>query len=491
MAVNLQMPTCAERSVTGVRQVISQARAAQREWKTLPLHERLLRLQCLRNRIAQNPQPLLEAIRLTRSGRPDSELLVSEVLPFLDAIKFLEDEAEKVLRPVRADNTTRPLWLKSVQLEVHREPFGVVLIIAPSNYPLFLPGVQMVQALAAGNAVLIKPGAAASPAMLVLQNYATAAAFPQDLIAILDESPETASDVIIAGVDKIWVTGSAGTGGKVAKLASHSLTPVVCELSGCDAVILLPGADPVLAARAIAFGLNLNDSQTCMRPHRVLVHRNLEVAFLNEVSARLSGLNVRVNSNVATRLQDLVQDACRGGAIQLQGEYDGEAVTPFILSGVACDSALWNADIFAPVLAVNAFDSINQAIQLQNACNYGLATSIFGPERHARALAPQLDAGTVIINDVIVPTADPRLPFSGRKHSGYGTTRGVEGLLEFTRPKAISVRRSGYHHLDIPAPSDAAMFSGLIAALHGRGLLTRLRGAITGASAVLRRYAKT
>lgn len=487
MAAHVQAGTGADL----VRGALSRARAAQSAWRALSARQRLSHLRRMRNSIAQNPQPLLEAIRLTRSGRPDSELLVSEVLPFLDAIRFLELKAEKLLRPVRAENATRPIWLTGMNLEVHREPLGVVLIIAPSNYPLFLPGVQLVQALAAGNAALVKPGIGASPAMLALENCAIAAGIPLSLITILDESPETASDAIIAGVDKIWLTGSATTGRKVAKLASETLTPLVCELSGCDAVILLPGVDPALAARAIAFGLRLNNSQTCMRPHRVLVHKSLEVTLMQELKSRLSELKIGASQATAERLQMLVQDARRQGAIQLQGSYDGEAIAPFILTDVAPDSPLWNADIFAPVLAVNTFENTDQAVQLHNACAYGLTASVFGPEPQARDIAQQLVAGAVVINDLIVPTADPRLPFSGRKQSGYGSSRGAEGLLEFTQPKALSVRRSEYNHLDRPEPSDAAMFLGAISALHSQSLINRFRGALHAVRAALRRYSKS
>lgn len=309
MAANVQ-PDVTAASVLGS---ISRARAGQVSWSGLAIRQRLAHLRRMRNAIALNPRPLLEAIRLSRSGRNESEVLVSEVLPFLDATKFLETKAEKLLRTVRVDNATRPLWLRGVELEIHREPVGVVLIIAPSNYPFFLPGVQLVQALAAGNAALIKPGAGTSPAMLALHRYADAAGFPPNLVTVLDESPAAAMDAIAAGVDKVWLTGSARTGRTIAKLASETLTPMVCELSGCDAAILLPGGDPELAARAVTFGLALNNSQTCMRPHRLLVHRSLESAFRRELLERLSELRIPLKAETGARLRKLLQDAQRSG----------------------------------------------------------------------------------------------------------------------------------------------------------------------------------
>jgi acyl-CoA reductase-like NAD-dependent aldehyde dehydrogenase len=224
-----------------------------------------------------------------------------------------------------------------------------------------------------------------------------------------------------------------------------------------------------------------------MRPHRVLVHQSLAAAFLAELAGRLANLRIRIDPEAATTLRRLLQDANRRGANQLQGKCDGQLVTPFVLSNVAPDSALCNAAIFAPVLAVNEFGSIEKAVQMHNACDYGLTASIFGRELQARSLVQQLNAGTVVINDLIVPTADSRLPFSGRKQSGYGSTRGAEGLLEFTRLKAVTVRRSQYRHLDTPHASDAALFSGVITALHGHGAVNRLRGAAHAIRAALRR----
>jgi acyl-CoA reductase-like NAD-dependent aldehyde dehydrogenase len=473
---------------SAIGSALFRARVAQSLWAAQSVRERLRHLRHLRNAIAHDPQTLLDAVRLTRSASSPSEILSSEVLPLLDAIKFLGDKAEELLRVTKPDNAMRPFWLAGVHLEIHRQSVGTALIISPSNYPLFLPGVQLVQALAAGNAVLIKPGAGASPAMLALHDYAVRTGVPRDLITVLDESPETASEAIIAGVDKIWLTGSAKTGRAVAKLAAESLTPLVCELSGCDAVIVLPGADAALAARAVVFGLKMNGSRTCMRPHRLVVHQSLEPAFRRELLHRLSSLKISIERETALRLQALLNDAEQHGAIRLQGDFDGRAITPFVMVEVDPNSSLWNADIFSPVLALNSFESWDEAVHLHNYCEYGLTASIFGPEADARTLASRLQAGTVVLNDIIVPTADPRLPFSATKHSGFGTTRGAEGLLEFTRPRAIAVRRSGYRHLDAPHASDAAMFTGALQAAHRRGFVKRVQGALHAMKAVMRRH---
>lgn len=478
-------------SVDGVEQALNLARTAQERWSRTPIGQRLRVLRRIRHRIADDPRGLVAAILRCRVDANDAEVLASEVLPFLDALRFAEQHAERLLRSKKLGRSGRPLWLSGVALELHREPVGAILVISPSNYPLFLPGVQAMQALVAGNAVLIKPGSGGSDALVDLKRIAVQAGLDPDLLVVLDEHPLSATRAIEAGVDKLVVTGSAETGCEVLHAAADNLTPVTCELSGCDAVIALPGADTHLAARAIAFGLRLNNSQTCMRPHRIMAHHELAPQLFAQTIAAVSALRVRLSSAATVRLRRLIERAQADGAQLLCGHFAGpQLVAPFVFAGVQPTSALWRADIFAPVLAFASFEDGDEAIRLHNACPYGLTASIFGPEAEARKLASGLQVGTVLINDVIVPTADPRLPFSGRKRSGFGVTRGAEGLLEFTQLKAISVRRSPAPHLDAAHASDEAMFRGFIAATHAGSLRQRFKGATAAMKAAAYRLRK-
>jgi aldehyde dehydrogenase (NAD+) len=138
---------------------------------------------------------------------------------------------------------------------------------------------------------------------------------------------------------------------------------------------------------------------------------------------------------------------------------------------------LAESDLFAPVLTVFSASDTNEAISLVNANPFGLTASIFGDEREARALAAQLEVGTVLINDLIVPTADPRVPFGGRKASGFGATRGAEGLLEMTAPKVVSARRNNYRkHLQPTGPAHEELFTGVAIMIHAKQWKTRLSG---------------
>lgn len=168
-------------------EAMARARLAQARWAAVPLLKRLAALRRLRGLVAQHCRPLAEASAVTRS-RPAVEILSAEVLPLAEACRFLEREAPILLGAVRLSAVGRPLWLRGVRSEIYREPYGVVLLIGPGNYPLLLPGVQLVQALIAGNAVLFKPGLGGTTAAELLCELILEAEFPKDLVILLPES---------------------------------------------------------------------------------------------------------------------------------------------------------------------------------------------------------------------------------------------------------------------------------------------------------------
>ncbi len=392
---------------------IARARSAQRVWEETPVRQRLRLITAVRHAIAENATALAEAIAAILD-RPVAEKLVSEILPLAEACRFLEKNAERILRSKRFAARGRPLWLFGSSLEVQRKPFGVLLIIGPRNYPFFLPLAQTLQALVAGNAALLKPGEGTTAPLRLLFDRVD---LPHDLVQILDESPETAQAAAHVGVDKVIFTGSSENGRYLLRLLAESNTPSVMELSGADIVIVRRDADVERAACAIAFGLRLNAGQTCMAPCAVLAH---------EIVAE----------KLKTRLREL----------------------------------------HVAEIAFTSIESDEEALRLASQSEQGLGASIFSrDEGAAKKLAAQLPTGFVTINDVIVPTADPRLPFGGVRGSGFGTTRGAEGLLEMTYPHAITVNRARFlPHLDEPKTGDADLFAHFISLMHAKGIRNRL-----------------
>jgi acyl-CoA reductase-like NAD-dependent aldehyde dehydrogenase len=253
------------------------------------------------------------------------------------------------------------------------------------------------------------------------------------------------------------------------------------ELSGCDAVFICPDADLDLACRGLAFALGFNGGATCIAPRRVFMPREMEAALRDQLLPKVERLPAaQLSPDAVDRLGALLEDAAGRGARVLGGARESaNRIRPAIVLEADPDSPLLRADLMGPVLAIVPVENMEQALRLNDLCPYRLGATVFGSARSAQALAPRIDAGVVLVNDVILPHADARLPFGGRGRSGFGVTRGAQGLLEMTRPKAIS-RRSGTFrpHYDLPQPSDEEMFAQYIRAAHGSCPLDRARAAV-------------
>ncbi|MDQ6911916.1 MAG: aldehyde dehydrogenase family protein [Verrucomicrobiota bacterium] len=384
----------------------SQMRAAQKKWALTSIRDRSHVVRKLRHLIAKKLELLAEAAAAV-NRRPIAEKLVSEVLPLADACRWLERNAVRVLAARRHGKRGQPLWLRGLSFEVQRQPFGCVLVIGPGNYPLFLPAVHTLHALLAGNAVLLKPAPGTRAVALAFAQLAFDSGLDSDLLTVLPEGIESAKDAIAAGVDKVVFTGSSENGRDLLAALAESNTPAVMELSGEDAMLVLADADLNLVARAVRFGLRLNGGETCIAPQRLIVMES-----------------------VADDLRRCLHED----------------------------------------ISIERVSSEEAAIACVNASEFGLGAAIFSRDiTKARDIAARLKTGFVVINDLIVPTADPRMPFGGVKASGFGSTRGEEGLLEMTFPHVVTVRRGGTHpHFDEATADDADFFASYIRAVHGR-----------------------
>jgi len=462
---------------------LGQARAAQQIWARTRVKGRLAILRRARHRIAATAEEIARTVPCEQPGalhRTVADTLVSEVLPLVEACRFLECEAAWILAPQRLNTHNRPFWLRRQTAETRRDPLGVVLILAPANCPLFLPGVQVLQALAAGNAVLWKPAPGGLGAAEALRDILVGCGLDPALLQLLDESAhlasEVASDAIAAGVDKVFLTGSATTGTAVLHQLAENVTPSVMELSGCDAVFVLPGADLDRTVAALIFGLRLNGSATCMAPRRVFLigdHPDFVRALLDQLE-RLPP--VVLPAHTQSQLTELLQDARRLGGAVMKDESDAGLRYALILRASSA-MAIMQTDMFAPVLGIFDVPDTEAAIAAHGACRFRLTAAVFGPEREASELASQLPVGTVLINDLIVGTADPRISFGGRKSSGFGLTRGREGLLEMTAFKTIVTQRSrGRRAYQATTPAHQPFFAGYIQAVHGGHWLARWHG---------------
>ena len=463
---------CATAQSEGTDAVLS---AAQMRWAARSLAERLQVLRAARHAMAAQAELFAAAMpdTLARSG---ADTLVAELLPLLDAMRFLERNARRILSPRRLGRRGRPLWLAGVQSEVQRVPLGHVLVIGPANFPLFLPGIQAMQALAAGNAVTWKPGTGGERTARRVASALHAAGLPRGVLHVTDESVEAAQTALAAGPDKVIFTGSLASGQKILHTLAETATPAVMELSGADAMVVLPSADLALVAKAVAFGLRLNGGEVCMSPRRLVATPATLKALRPLLEAELAVVPpVMLKERTASLLRELVELAEASGAV-LIGAVNPSAQRPLLVTDAHPKMAIACSDVFAPVISLLPARDVVNMPEIVNDCPYALTAAVFGAPREARAMGEQLRVGTVLVNDLIAPTADPRVPFAGRGRSGFGATRGAEGLLEMTSTRTFLVRRTGSaRHYDPVGAREMPLFAGLIGALHGGSLRERVR----------------
>lgn len=447
--------------------------AAQGLWSNTALSRRIELLRTFRDLLAQHGPRLAESSAVPRS-RPIAESLTAEVIPLAEACKFLEREAQRILAPRKLGRRGRPLWLSGVTTEIRREPLGVVLVVAPSNYPLYIPGVQALQALAAGNAVLLKPGAQGTAIAHALTELLQHAGFNHQLVQVLPESPEAVAGAARGGVAKVFLTGSDQTGAAVQRLLAPLLIPATMELSGCDAAFVRADADLELTTRALTFGLRLNNGATCIAPRRIFVHRSIATEFEGRLATALQVASATTTPlALKPELSRLLNDALAQGAHLLSGKLldTGDCIPPLVVGGASTSMRLLHEDVFAPVMSLVTVADDLEALEKARQCPYALAATVFTrDESAARELSGRIHAGLVIVNDMIVPSADPRIPFAGRGSSGFGVTRGAEGLLEMTTPKVVAIQHNRFlPHLDAPRAGDAEFFSSYLLAAHASG----------------------
>jgi acyl-CoA reductase-like NAD-dependent aldehyde dehydrogenase len=410
------------------------------------------------------------------------------VLPLADASRFLQQEAARLLRPRRVPTRLRPVWLLGQKDTVYRRPRGVVGIIGTWNYPLLLNGVQIVQALTAGNGVVWKPSEVAPASADALFDLLVRAGYPAGLVQKLPATREAGKDLAEADVDHVVFTGSSAVGHALAGTLGRRLVTSTLELSGVDALFVLADADPRFAARAAWFGATINRGQTCLAVRRAFVQRGVYAAFLDALRPLLAAappMCLALPSQVE-QAERLIRAAVADGARQLEapaGDGAKDVLMPQVVVDARPEMAVCREASFAPLMAVLPFDTLEDALRMNAQCPYALGASVFTANPAAvEAWAGRLRTGTVTVNDVVVATAHPATPFGGRGESGWGVTQGAEGLLEMTVPQVVSVRGGRYRpHYDLTAGrggSQADLVRALLDYGHGATLGRRLGGLV-------------
>ncbi len=396
------------------------------------------------------------------------EVFTEEIEPLLAACRWCRRRGLALLRPRPLSG--RAWWLMGQRHRRCRVPRGRVAIIATWNYPVQLLGIQLLQAVTAGNRVVVKPSEHAPRSQELLLRCATEAAeqvgLGADWIVAVEPTREAGRRLLQEErFDFVIFTGSTEVGHEVAKACARSLTPSALELSGRDSAIVLDDADPRLAARALWHGLTMNGGQTCMAPRRVLVTRGASKAFLAALVPLAAAARPRrlVNAAAAELAHRLAVDAiARGGRsasgiVESPGGADGRTLRALAVIDCPPDAPLVEGRHFGPVMAVVTVADEAEALAIHRRCDQRLATSIYSA-RPGRWMEPDrleaLGSAFVTLNDTIIPTGHPGASIAGHGESGWSATRGEAGLLALTREVTVSVTRTWARlPLDPPGPA--------------------------------------
>lgn len=436
----------------GVAALFDAQRMARKRRRSPPaLRERLAGLERLRAAIDRRRAEIVAAVAAD-FGKPETETLLSEVLPVLQEIRTARRQLKGWMKPRRIGGGLAMLGTRAT---LRPEPRGVCLIVAPWNYPFSLAIGPLVSALAAGNSAILKPSEL-TPHVSRLLATLIAECFPAEEVTVVEGDAQVAEKLLSLPFDHIFFTGSPAVGRLVMAAAARSLASVTLELGGKSPAVIGPDADLEAAAGWIAWGKGVNAGQTCIAPDHVFVHRTVADQFAAALEARFArfyGADAAaspdyariVNARHFTRLERLLADAEEKGArLRFGGARDAERrfLAPTVIEGVTEDMLIAEEEIFGPILPLFVYDDADAVIDHVRARPKPLALYLFGRDGAALArLRDGISAGSVGINLTLLQFAHEGLPFGGVNMSGLGQAHGHYGFRSFSHEKPVLENR--------------------------------------------------
>lgn len=440
-----------------VRRVVDRAREAQIAWGALAVVERCRRLKAFRKALVASAEALADLI-VRENGKPRPEALVTEILSAVDLMHYFGRKAPEILRP------------KSIHLHLarhrrsylHFRPKGVVGIISPWNFPFSIPIGEAAMAFMAGNAVVLKPSEITPLIALEAKAIWDRCGMSPDLFQVVTGGPDVGKALIDSGIDHLSFTGSVASGRKVAAACGERLIPVTLELGGKAPAIICADADIERAARALVWGGFANSGQACASVERVYAVRAIHDPLVKRVieltrelrqgdpgksEVDVGSMTFSPQLEVAKRQ---IEDAVGKGAIVATGGAAAEGLgiffPPTVLTGCTPEMAVMREETFGPLLPIMAVDSEQEALRLANQSHLGLNAYVFTRDGgKALRLAEQIEAGTVMVNDVMATHGFPETPWGGLKASGLGRVHSEIGLMDL-----VQIRHVNYPRIPIP-----------------------------------------
>jgi aldehyde dehydrogenase (NAD+) len=434
-----------------------------------PISNRIERLQSLRKWIHLNRTTIHKAMHADFS-KPAVEVDGTELFHVLNEIKHACSNLDQWSRPKKID---APITMLGTRSTIEFEPRGACLIISPWNYPFSLAVGPLVSALAAGNAVIIKPSELTPNVSAVISQMATEV-FKDGSVTVVEGDASVSQSLLALPFDHIFFTGSPAIGKVVMKAAAQNLTSVTLELGGKSPTIVTSSANIRDAAKRIAVAKFINNGQTCIAPDYILIDKTIKEKFVQAITKEVKDMFSEdgkfdtsasycriVNDKHFRRLDDLLKDAVEGGArIEFGGALDATTrfIHPIILSNINSSAKILDEEIFGPILPLVEFDSLEEAIVTVNAKPKPLALYVYSSKNSERKkIIQETSSGAVAINDSAIHFLNHNLPFGGVNNSGIGKSHGYYGFLAFSNEKPVLKQKSGLTSIQIFYPPYSAM----------------------------------
>jgi acyl-CoA reductase-like NAD-dependent aldehyde dehydrogenase len=434
----------------------NKAREKSISFKKTAIQERVSEIIKIKRYIVENMNSIIDNLSKDL-GKTKSEALLMEIFPVLDCIKYYEKNAEKILRDNKINT---PLALIGRKSYIFYEPLGVVLVIAPWNFPFTLSLIPIITAVLAGNTVIYKPSEQATYSAIVMEKILKESGFIPGVVTFIYGKSREISDALIEGKpDKIMLTGSTTTGKKIMEKAAKYLIPVELELGGKDPMIVFEDANLERATSATVWGSLLNCGQACVAIERIYVQDKIYDRFVKllidkvkKVKQGWGDVDTGCINNVdqVKIIEDQVKDAVdKGAKILVGGKHKDKSLfyPPTVLVNVNHKMKIMQDETFGPIICIMKFKDESEAVKLANDTIYGLNASVWSHDKNrAVRVAKQITTGGVAVNNALTASANFALPFGGAKQSGIGRYHGSYGLHAFSNIKAVFVEKDKKDH---------------------------------------------
>jgi aldehyde dehydrogenase (NAD+) len=434
--MTLTKPPTGARSTEDIAAAVRRLRATYRSRRTRPIEWRLGQLEALERLMTEREKDFVAALA-TDLGRNPVDAWLADLAPVVTESKYARKHLRSWLRP---EKSKLPLVLQPGKGWVQREPLGVVGIIGPWNYPVFLLLSPLVGAIAAGNCSVIKPSEH-TPTVSALLAELLPQYLDPDTIAVVEGGAAETQDLLDQALDHVLFTGGPEIAKAILAGAAKHLTPVTLELGGKSPVIVADDASVKVAARRVAWAKSLNSGQTCIAPDYVLVDRSVRDEFVSELEKAITtfksdGDLPLVHERRAGRIRELIAGA--NGRVVRGGGVSGKTAQLTVIVDPDPTSDLMHEEIFGPVLPIVSVDSLDEAIGRINAGDKPLALYLFTSSRDTeRRVLDEVSNGGTVINHLIYHVLAPGLPFGGVGTSGSGAYHGRWGFETFSHRKAV------------------------------------------------------